>query len=140
VSYVIVGLPCPKGSKTAIMRGDRAHVIDAGSNSGRAKLAAWKRDLANGLDGGERAPDGPLWVGLYFRLPMPKSRPAAIRKAGRGPSTVKPDIDKLTRTVLDALTLAEVISDDAVVCELYATKMETTGQTGVEIQIRKATL
>jgi Holliday junction resolvase RusA-like endonuclease len=35
---------------------------------------------------------------------------------------VKPDLDKLIRAVLDALTDAKVISDDAHICTIHALK------------------
>ena len=55
----------------------------------------------------------PIRTSYTFFLPMPKSRPSAIRRAGISYCTVKPDLDKLARAVNDALTIAEVYVDDS---------------------------
>ena len=65
-----------------------------------------------------------MWVQLAFILPRPRGhygvrglRPSAPRYPGR-----KPDIDKLTRAVLDALVAGGGIRDDARVVRLHADK------------------
>ena len=50
------------------------------------------------------------------------SRPKSVSYKKRPDHTVKPDIDKLIRAVLDALT-GIFYADDAQVDELYVTKM-----------------
>ena len=45
---------------------------------------------------------------------------------GEGIHAVKPDVDKLTRAVLDSLTAADIIDDDARCATLTATKNYTT--------------
>jgi crossover junction endodeoxyribonuclease RusA len=69
---------------------------------------------------------GPVSVSLQFSLPLPKkARVFADRP---------PDLDKLTRTVLDALT-GIVIEDDAQVVEVYAHK-HYADETGVRIMVK----
>ena len=60
--------------------------------------------------------EGPVAVDATFVL----ARPASAQK--RLWPHVKPDLDKLTRMLLDALTSAQVIRDDALVCELNVRK------------------
>ena len=75
--------------------------------------AAWQRGPTKG-----RTWTGPVSLSLTFTLPRPKSH------AGRGPllHTQRPDVDKLTRLVCDALTLAKVYQDDSQVTVLTAEK------------------
>jgi crossover junction endodeoxyribonuclease RusA len=68
--------------------------------------------------------DKPVSVGLNFYLPRPKSHHGAKGlkpSAPRYPATT-PDLDKLIRSSLDALTQAAVFADDALVVRIGATK------------------
>lgn len=59
---------------------------------------------------------GPMKVELSFAMPKPK-------KITRPMPTTRPDLDKLVRAVLDALTHARVWEDDSQVVELSASKL-----------------
>jgi len=59
---------------------------------------------------------GAIAVVIEFYLHKPKS-------VKREKPTVKPDLDKMVRSVLDALTSAHVWNDDAQVLTLVAHKM-----------------
>lgn len=69
---------------------------------------------------------GPAEVDLCFKMP---NHPAG-----------KPDVDKLSRAVLDALVEARIIGDDAAVVCLFAVKKQAgTGKTpGVEVSVYEA--
>jgi Holliday junction resolvase RusA-like endonuclease len=78
-------------------------------------------------------------VELRFKMPRPKSRHKLIRAV-----TVKPDIDKLVRAVLDGLTSSDKVGkmflrDDSRVVELYAEKYyhpkDSDEPIGVEVTI-----
>jgi Holliday junction resolvase RusA-like endonuclease len=69
---------------------------------------------------------------------MPASRPVAMRRAGQGPKTTAPDLDKLVRSVGDALTEGGLIRDDARICAVHATKSEVQGWSGAVITIEEA--
>lgn len=139
VSFEILGVPAPQGSHTTITVGGKARVIPAGSKSGRAKHKAWRtavaetaRDVAD-----ERPHDGPLQLTVTFRLPMPKSRPAAARRAGIWPHSVKPDIDKVLRSTLDGLSDGGLIADDARICAVDMVAIEVDGWTGADITLNR---
>lgn len=64
--------------------------------------------------------DVPVSVRITFLMPRPKT-------VKRHMPTVPPDVDKLCRAVLDALTDAGVWVDDSQVVDLGATKIYTSG-------------
>jgi Holliday junction resolvase RusA-like endonuclease len=72
---------------------------------------------------------GPVKVQITFHLPRPKSRP----KRHTHPD-VRPDLDKLQRAVLDALT-GIAWRDDAQVCAIAAEKCYTTASIGADITV-----
>ena len=79
---------------------------------------------------------GEVAVWLNFFLPKPKSFPKKVKNFWH---PKRPDIDKLTRGVLDAMTKAEVWEDDSQVCVLRVTKQYADASThktsGVRIRV-----
>jgi crossover junction endodeoxyribonuclease RusA len=78
---------------------------------------------------------GAVTVRLNFILPRPKATP----KRSTPPAIKRPDIDKLARACLDAIT-GVVITDDSLVVDLAARKrLARIGETpGVHIQVTSA--
>ena len=76
---------------------------------------------------------GPLVVWLNFYLPKPKSFPKKVLYFWH---LKKPDIDKLTRSVLDACTVAKVWDDDCRVSVLHVTKEYADVRTHPEVGVR----
>lgn len=114
VSFDVLGVPAPQGSKRAFVVGNRAVVTEDSKRS-----APWRDSVAAAgvaAMGGLPALDGPLQVTIQFRMPRPRS-------VKRLYPSVKPDIDKLARAVLDGLTAAAVIVDDSRVISLTAEKL-----------------
>lgn len=119
------GVPAPQGSKRAFVVNGRAVMTEAS-----AKVRPWREtvvaeavDVMNG-----RAPfDGAVEVLITFRMPKPKT----VR---RDLPHVKPDIDKLVRSTLDALTTAQVFGDDGQVTDLVVRKRY--GIPGADITVR----
>lgn len=118
----VVGIPAPQGSKKSI--GNNRFVETS------KKLPAWRKAVK---EAAEKVVDKPFTeavkVYVVFYLPRPKT-------VTRLYPTVPPDVDKLARSVFDALTQAGVWSDDALVCEAvllkdYADKREP----GCEIEV-----
>jgi Holliday junction resolvase RusA-like endonuclease len=142
VEFEVLGVPAPQGSKTAVTVGGKARVIQAGSKSGREKHRAWRGAVAQAARdvAGDRPHDGPLWLSISFRFPMPKSRPAAARAAGRWPHSVKPDIDKVLRATADGLTDGGLIADDSRICAVECEAWEVDGWTGAVITVGRQAL
>jgi Holliday junction resolvase RusA-like endonuclease len=101
-------------------------------------LPEWRRVVADAAR--QHAPDvpldGPLWLELRFRFPMPASRRKADREHGHRWKDTAPDLSKLVRAVEDALKAGAVIRDDARISVLAATKSEVTGWQGVSVIVQ----
>jgi Holliday junction resolvase RusA-like endonuclease len=111
--FQVYGDPIPQGSKRAFIVKDRAVVVDAN----QSKLRPWRAEMvaaAQAAMSGDQF-TGPVGVEVWFYLRKPK------RPQFKLPAT-RPDIDKLVRAVLDALTASGVIRDDAQVTHLLARK------------------
>lgn len=116
VGFSVYGIP--KGQGNLTVRGGRA--VEGKTHSAASAFASWRSALIDkARAAAERVgqfPDGPLEVWLTFFLP----RPASKKKAAW--CITKPDIDKLERAVLDALTLSGLIVDDSRVCRVVKDK------------------
>lgn len=137
VKFGVLGVPVPQGSARAFVVKGRPVITSA---SGKP-LKTWRQDIAfTARTVGPVEPwTGPVAVTLRFKLPMPKSEP---RFAGRGKAKHpvvtfpdrRPDLDKLVRAVLDALT-GPIFRDDSQVVELTAFK--NWGDPGVWIEVSR---
>ena len=106
VAFFIAGLPVPQGSKKAFVVKGRAVIVDDNADV----LKPWRAKVATAADIG-RTFLGPVTVNLTFYMPAP------LRPRWDVPA-VKPDLDKLTRAVLDGLTDGGLIEDDARVVDM----------------------
>lgn len=117
VVFEVFGIAQPKGSTRAFMRpGLRFPVV----TSDNPKMKPWAQEISGTALC--HKPLGPLWEGpvglrLHFNLPKPAHHP----KRKRRDHLKKPDIDKLTRTVMDALSGIFYV-DDRQVVQLQVTK------------------
>lgn len=124
--FAVAGTPRPQGSKTIgrAGRGGRPIILEGRNSTQRAAFHAWRDAVADAawiaqVGAGRTTPLlGPVRVGLLFA----HKRPGSARKGDRWRSS-SPDVDKLARAALDALTIAGVIGDDAQVAELVARKV-----------------
>ena len=112
VTFRARGVPQPQGSMRAFVpKGWRRAVI----TSDNPKLGDWRRLVAAAAPG--RVPfDGAVRVTLHFDLPRPRSLPRRVVDHVK-----RPDLDKMARGCLDALT-GVLFRDDSQVVELRATK------------------
>lgn len=137
ISFRVDGVPAPQGSVQgfAVRKGGKptGRVVITADNK---KTQPWRQAILDEYRTACNAwaicnPEGftgPVSVTLRFWLP----RPAAHYGTGRNAHQVrpgapaypgvKPDLDKLVRAVLDALTAAGVWRDDAQVAELVTWK------------------
>lgn len=115
------GLPIPQGSIRSLGAG-RPSV-----HSNAKTLLPWRETIQHAIEAEvwDRTdlPDnlritGPVALELIFTLPKPTSRP----KRKRCWPNVRPDLDKLARTALDALTNSGAVEDDGQVVQLLVVK------------------
>ncbi|KAK2701934.1 hypothetical protein QYM36_019435 [Artemia franciscana] len=115
-SFDAVGKPEPQGSKTGFVRGGRAVIVDKNP----AALKSWRAEVARAAEAAwcYGAPvDGPVRVRAVFVLP----RGASVK---RELPSVRPDLDKLARALLDGITDAGCVwGDDAQVVRLDVSKV-----------------
>ncbi|WGW12711.1 RusA family crossover junction endodeoxyribonuclease [Saxibacter everestensis] len=125
MKFTVIGLPVSQGSKRHVGRGI---MVESSKN-----LRPWRDSVtAEARIARDGQMDGALLVACDFYLPRPKGHYGTGRNQGvlkptapRHPAK-KPDIDKLARAILDALSAAGVYGDDAQVVRLEATKHYVT--------------
>jgi crossover junction endodeoxyribonuclease RusA len=121
----IAGIPRPQGSKKAFNRGGRIVLVEAA-----AGLKEW-RELVGILYRQQKlefhSRPAAVTVDLTFLLPQ-------IKKPKLRYPTTKPDIDKLSRAILDALT-GIAYEDDSQVVQLKTQKVYTFNEPGVYITV-----
>lgn len=121
----VVGVPMPKGSMHCIgprtCKGCGAtviHNVQPDDSSGKGK--EWRNRLITAGEHLRRVNgftyEGPVSVDATFVLERPKT---ATRRLW---PHKYPDLDKLARMLLDALTVAQVVKDDSLVVELNLRK------------------
>ena len=115
VRFIVAGHAKPKGSmKAFIPKGWNRPVL----TSTNASVKTWEQTIRNvAQDHANAFTTDPVRVRLRLSLPRPKS---LSRQASRT-HTKRPDVDKLARACLDALT-GILWSDDSQVTSLNASK------------------
>ena len=115
IRFTVLGRALPQGSKNAFKTGNRVVLVEASKGlkpwrSVVALEAKLKRDEVQD----QSLIEGPVAVELLFQFVPGKT-------VKRKEMTTKPDVDKLSRAILDALT-GVVWKDDSQVVELRARK------------------
>jgi crossover junction endodeoxyribonuclease RusA len=128
ITFFVAGKPIPQGSMRAFVAKGRPIITSTSKN-----LRTWRDLIA--MVAQEHRPEklmeGAIAVELHFILQRPKSAPK--RKIIK--PTKRPDLDKLVRACLDALT-AVIFRDDNQVVELHATKSyDYRSPPGVQISV-----
>jgi len=116
----VFGDPAPQGSKRVF----NGRVVEASGE----KLKKWRKAIAAECDKvtGHDILLGPVRVEIDFYLP----RPTTVTQKKRALPIVPPDVDKLSRAVLDGVNQGPtgkvgdglIYADDSQVVELYARK------------------
>lgn len=147
IEFTVQGRPRPKGSTIAFRHSKTGKVITRASNADR--LETWQERIGQAAKHAmaqagltePAIPRGPVTVWLTLRLARPLTH--YIARDGRRlrpDSPIRhaqpPDLDKLTRAVLDGLTDARVWGDDGQVSSMSVLKRWTNSdQEGVEVII-----
>lgn len=126
----VPGVPAPQGSKVPHRgKGGRLYVRESSK-----RLKPWRDHVAAQLSNLDVRFEGAVWVQLRFVFERPKShRPDSLPTGHQ-----LGDVDKLTRAVLDALTMSGLIADDAYVVELRNVRKEFGPYPGVHLAIGSA--
>jgi len=130
LDFFVHGTPIPKGSKRALQHKTTKKVVMI-EDSKRSR--PWQQMVAgSAVAHCDKMLLGPVVASLIFWMPAPKTIP----KEREGTPCVKPDIDKLARVVLDALS-GIAWKDDAQVISLLCYKHYATEENppGVKIQV-----
>lgn len=134
VAFYAHGMPKPQGSKRAFVGAGGRAVMTESNTAGHRDWRATVASAALDAMGTQALLAGPLLVRLVFALPRPKSHP----KTKRTWPVARPDIDKLTRAVLDSMTHV-VFRDDSQVVQLQVCKVwaevDTPSGAGVAVKV-----
>lgn len=134
-TFRVIGQPAAQGSKRAYVRGGRAVVVESSP-----KVRPWRQDVRQAATDALSDPiAGPVHVSIIFWFTRPKGH---IGRAGNVlPSAPRykvtaPDLDKLIRSTLDALS-GVAFGDDSQVVSIAATKRwsEWSARPGATITI-----
>jgi len=123
ITFTVFGVAAPKGSAKAFIVKPKIGAPRAIITSDNKTLKGWERSIAAAAqtvaDG--KLLTGPLNVRLTFRLPRPATLPKKFQQ-----HTKRPDLDKLARGALDALTHV-LWKDDNQIVEIEARKQYADG-------------
>jgi Holliday junction resolvase RusA-like endonuclease len=113
---VVYGTPAPQGSKKLVRNKhtNQTHTLETSPH-----LVPWRQDVKAAAEATLEAQGWPqpFQGAVVMRLVFTFTRPASVKRHKRPWPSVPPDLDKLARGVLDALTAAGVFRDDALVVE-----------------------
>ncbi|AUH68500.1 RusA family crossover junction endodeoxyribonuclease [Gordonia sihwensis] len=126
----VEGRPAPQGSKRHIGNGRMLESSKA--------VGPWRTEIASeARRRGGMLPPGPVGANLDFVMPRPKQ---TAKRRPTPPAVKRPDLDKLTRAVFDAIT-GIWITDDSHIVTLHATKRiaEPDEPAGVAISLTALT-
>lgn len=121
IRLTVYGAAQPQGNKTGFARGGRVVMVEGRRPESREAFKSWREAVATEgrawqAEHGQVLLDEPVGLTAVFHLPKPSSAPK-WKLWARG----RPDVDKLARGVLDALT-GVVWVDDSRVVSLHVQK------------------
>ena len=131
VTFGVRGIPVPQGTARAFVAGGRAFLA-TDANRLNSPIGAWRAAIAREAQvamTGWALIETPVGIMATFGLPRPRSLPKRVTEPD-----AKPDLDKLARALLDAIT-GVVIRDDAQVVDLQLRKLYDDEQPGVFVNV-----
>lgn len=139
IAFWAPGQPQGKGSAKGFFNPKLGRVLITNDNAKAKPWAAVITLAAEAARSGRPTLDGPVEVQLRFQVQRPKAHfntRGELRATAPRFCSKKPDADKITRTVLDAITRAAVWRDDAQVAVMVVEKIY--GEPGVHITVKPA--
>lgn len=138
MSCFVPGVPIPKGSTKAFPFKRKNGKMGVAVTAANSKTKPWQAQVA-AVAKKELAWSGVVWAGpisltVCFVMPRPKSLPKKVLYHLK-----KPDLDKLLRSVKDALKGIAYV-DDSQVIATHATKCYGQSCSGASITIERVTL
>lgn len=128
IRFFIEGIPAPQGSKIAKCINGRAVMWESSKKVKHWRDTVTAQTRIEMIARGITTTTEPIDIIINFLMPKPKS-------VTRELPSVKPDLDKLIRAVLDGLTKAGIYKDDAQVVFIGANKLYAKDKVGCEIVI-----
>jgi Holliday junction resolvase RusA-like endonuclease len=126
VSFSITGDPASQGSH-AIMQG---RIVQVNSKKHKAWRTAIVNEVIATLPADWEPIDGPCELIVNFYM----AKPASVKRSS---PSVAPDLDKLVRSVGDALAIAGVYTDDSRITRISARKLYAQGiEPGATITVK----
>lgn len=129
----VTGIPAPQGSKRHVGRG---RLIEVSKKVKPWRQAVKSAAMAQMLTENHETLTEAVSVTITFYLQRPKlhfTSKGLLKPSAPFYVTNRPDVDKLARSTLDALTDAGVFSDDSRVVQLNVTKVY--GTPGADIHV-----
>ena len=132
---LIQGDPKPQARPRASRRGNHIHMYSPKTD--------WRNHCLKMLKKQDAYFDKAINLSMIFYMPRPKSHyrtgkfSHVLKDSAPSFHTKKPDVDNLSKAVLDAMTDAGILSDDSIVVQHYIYKKYTARETGVKIEIEK---
>lgn len=130
VEFFVPGIPQPQGSKTAYPVNGRCQVVDKNPTL----LKPWRTAVAAAAlaaRGVERVSFGSDAVVVWVRFGMPRGSSVT-----REYPSVRPDLDKLLRAVLDGITTSGLYEDDGQVVDLHI-KERYSARPGARVKVSR---
>ena len=126
VSFSITGDPASQGSH-AIMQG---RIVQVNSKKHKAWRTAIVNEVIATLPADWEPIDGPCELIVNFYM----AKPASVKRSS---PSVAPDLEKLVRSVGDALAIAGVYTDDSRIVRISARKLYAQGiEPGATITVK----
>jgi Holliday junction resolvase RusA-like endonuclease len=129
--------PHQQGSMAIRYQGKGASKRAFIAHDDNAALKKWRAEVGKAADSARAAlatPWVPIGTAAVVDVVFYVRRPASVT---REYPAVRPDLDKFERACLDALTEHRVVTDDSVICDLWARKRYADGRApGATIRVR----
>jgi Holliday junction resolvase RusA-like endonuclease len=133
VSFFVPGIPATQGShKAFIVKGEGGKPRAAVTAVSGKSLNDWRAMVR--LCASQAWSGPPVSCGVRMTLAFRFARPPSVTQRKRPVHSVKPDVDKLTRAVFDALT-GVVYHDDSQVCRLDGVDKRYSPTPGLHVSI-----